>query len=143
MAQAVLGAYGHTLRGEGTMKKMMRTAFAVLAALAVAGCAGNTAGEGPGAGGEFLRVTVENDGTIPTQVRIYLIAGTGQEINVGAMSTLGTETLTVNAPMIEGSYQLRAEGGTGYTLTSPRVSLRGNETITWELRRNLVRLGSR
>lgn len=127
------------------MKTMMRTAFAVLAALTVAGCAANrAAGEGgEGGDGEFLRVTVENDGTIPTQVRIYLIPGTGQELQVGSMSTLGTETLTVRAPMIEGSYRLRAEGGTGYQLLSPRVSLRGNETITWDMRQNIVRLGSR
>jgi hypothetical protein len=125
------------------MKTMMRTACAALAALAMAGCAGNRAGGGDGGEGEFLRVTVENDGTIPTQVRIYLVPGTGAETILGAMSTLGTETLTVRMPMIQGSYQLRAEGGTGYGLLSPRVSLRGNETITWDMRQNLVRLGSR
>ncbi|HEX6369594.1 MAG TPA: hypothetical protein VF006_11810 [Longimicrobium sp.] len=125
------------------MKTMMRTAFAVLAALAVAGCAGNSAGGGDGDGGEFLRVTVENDGAIPTQVRVYLVPGAGQETMLGSMSTLGTETLTARMPMIEGSYRLRAEGGTGYSLTSPRVSLRGNETITWDMRQNIVRLGSR
>ncbi|HEX2209122.1 MAG TPA: hypothetical protein VHG93_15690 [Longimicrobium sp.] len=127
------------------MKRMMRTAFAVLTAMAMAGCAGNAPGNGGGDGGdgEFLRVTVENDGIIPTQLRIYLIAPSGQETTVGAMSTLGTETLTVRLADIQGSYQLRAEGGTGYVITSPRVSLRGNETVRWELRRNIVRLGNR
>lgn len=129
------------------MRTMMRTTFAALAALVLAGCAGNAAGEGaaPGDGsaGEFLRVTVENDGTIPTQVRVYLVPGSGQEAMVGTMSTLGTETLTTTLPMIQGSYRLRAEGGTGYSLLSPRVSLRGNETITWDMRQNIVRLGSR
>lgn len=129
------------------MRTMMRTTFAALAALVLAGCAGNAAGEsatpGDGSAGEFLRVTVENDGTIPTQVRVYLIPGSGQEAMVGTMSTLGTETLTTTLPMIQGSYRLRAEGGTGYSLLSPRVSLRGNETITWDMRQNIVRLGSR
>lgn len=129
------------------MKTMMRAAFAVLAALTMAGCAGNTAAEGAapggGPGGEFLRVTVENDGTIPTQVRVYLVPGSGQEAMVGTLSTLGTGTLTTTLPMIQGSYRLRAEGGTGYSLLSPRVSLRGNETITWDMRQNIVRLGSR
>ena len=128
------------------MKTMMRTAYAMLAALVMAGCAGNAgaeAGAGGDGEGEFLRVTVENDGTIPTQIRIYLIPGTGQEAMVGAMSTLGTETLTTTLPMIQGSYRLRAEGGTGYSLLSPRGSLRGNETITWDMRQNIVRLGSR
>lgn len=129
------------------MRMMKRATVAVLAAFALAGCAGNTAGDsatpGDGAAGEFLRVTVENDGTIPTQVRVYLVPGTGQEAQLGAMSTLGTETLSITLPTIQGSYQLRAEGGTGYSLVSPRVSLRGNETITWDMRRNVVRLGSR
>jgi hypothetical protein len=129
------------------MRMMKRATMAVLTAFALAGCARNTAAEsatpGEGSTGEFLRVTVENDGTIPTQVRVYLVPGTGQEAQLGSMSTLGTETLTTTLPMIEGSYQLRAEGGTGYSLVSPRVSLRGNETITWDMRRNIIRLGSR
>ena len=67
----------------------------------------------------------------------------GSEHMVGTMSTLGTETLTTRLPMISGTYRLRAEGGTGYSLTSPGVMLRGNETITWNMRQNIVRLGSR
>jgi uncharacterized lipoprotein len=129
------------------MKTMMRTTVAALTALVLAGCAGNRAGAGAapgeGASGEFLRVQVLNDGTIPTQIRVYLVPGTGQEAMLGSMSTLGTETLSTTLPMIEGSYRLRAEGGTGYSLVSPRVSLRGNETISWDLRQNIVRLGTR
>ncbi|HEU0297814.1 MAG TPA: hypothetical protein VFR37_00125 [Longimicrobium sp.] len=126
------------------MTTMRRTAFSVLAALTMVGCAGNTAGNGgDGGDGEFLRVTVENDGTIPTQVRVYLVTASGQETQVGTMSTLGTETLTTTLPMISGTYRLRAEGGTGYSLTSPGVTLRGNETITWNMRRNIVQLGGR
>lgn len=125
------------------MNTIRRLACAALAALALAGCAGNQAGGEGGEGGEFLRVTVENDGTIPTQVRVYLISSAGQETQVGTMSTLGTETLTTTLPMISGTYRLRAEGGTGYSLTSPGVQLRGNETITWNMRRNIVQLGSR
>jgi hypothetical protein len=121
---------------------MIRTAFAAVAALTMAGCAGNSAGAGEG-GGEFLRVTVENDGAIPTHIRLFLVKDGGEEIMVGTMSTLGTETLTVNAPIIQGSYYLRAAGGTNYALTSRRVTLRGGETITWDMRQNILRLGSR
>lgn len=123
------------------MKTIRRMACAAFAVAALAGCAGNRAGGEEG--GEYLRVTVENDGTIPTQVRVYLISSSGQESQVGTMSTLGTETLGTRLPMIGGTYRLRAEGGTGYTLTSPGVQLRGNETITWNMRRNIVQLGSR
>lgn len=125
------------------MRAMLRTACAALAALVMAGCAGNAAGEGGGGEGEFLRVVVENDGAIPTQVRVYLIPGSGAETLLGAMNTLGTETLDTRLPMIQGSYRLRAEGGTGYSLLSPRVTLRGNETITWDMRQNRILLGAR
>ena len=111
--------------------------------LGAAGAFEEVASGAGGEGGEYLRVTVENDGTIPTQVRVYLISSSGEETQVGTMSTLGTETLTTRLPMIMGTYRLRAEGGTGYSLTSPGVQLRGNETITWNMRRNIVQLGSR
>lgn len=124
------------------MRTTMRTAFAALAALAMAACAGNAAAAGDGGEGEFLRVTVENDGTIPTHIRVYLVKGAGAETLVGTMSTLGRETMAVTVPTISGSYYLRAEGGTGYVLTSPRVSLRGNEAITWDMRQNVIRRGT-
>lgn len=121
------------------MRGMMRTAGAVLAALAMSACAGNTAGEG-GGGGEQVQVVVQNDGTIPTQVRVYLVPAGGAEVLAGSMSTLGTETLTVSAPVVQGTYFLRAEGGTGYRLNSPRIQLRPGDTVVWEMRRNLVRI---
>jgi hypothetical protein len=126
------------------MMGMMRKA-AVLAALALAACAGNPPGEGAGGdgGSDYLRVVVQNDGTIPAQVRVYLVPSSGAEIQLGSLSTLGTETLTATSPTIQGSYVLRAVGGTSYQLTSPPVQLRGNETITWDMRRNIVRLGGR
>lgn len=123
------------------MKTMMRTARAALAVLALAGCAANTAGEG-GEGGqtEVLRVRVENNGTIPSHIRVSLVpeAG-GAAARVGTMSTLASETLTLRVPEINGTYRLRAEGGTGSVLVSPPVSLRGNETIVWDMRLNAVR----
>lgn len=124
------------------MRAMMRTACAALAALALAGCAGNTAGEGGGGDlqVEVLRVRVDNNGTIPSHIRITLVpeAG-GAAARVGTMSTLASETLTVRLPEINGTYRLRAEGGTGNVLVSPAVSLRGNETIIWDMRLNAIR----
>lgn len=124
------------------MMTKLRRAGAVLAALMMAACAGNPNPDGPAGDGEAetLRVIVENDGTIPTQVRIYLMRDGGSEHMVGTMSTLGTETLTTQVAELGGTYQLRAEGGTSYRLVSPRVQLRGNETIAWDMRRNLVRI---
>jgi uncharacterized lipoprotein len=124
------------------MKTMMRAAFAVLAALTMAACAGNTRGsDRDNAPDEFLRVVVENGGTIPTQIRLYLVPREGPEALLGTMTTLGTETMSTTLPNISGMYRLRAEGGTRYVLMSPRVTLRGNETIRWDMRQNVIRLG--
>src|SRR5688572_27584249 len=121
--------------------KTIRTAFAVLATLALAGCAGNKGGDGEGGGGtEVLRVRVQNNGTIPSHLRITLVpAAGGAEERLGTMSTLAEETLTARLPEINGTYRLRAEGGTGNVMVSPPISLRGNETIIWDMRLNAVR----
>ena len=101
------------------MTSMMRTAFAALAVLVMAGCATKSAGAGDGAG-ELLRVTVENDGAIPTHVRVFLVRQGGEEMMVGTMSTLGTETLTLNGrypglvlPAGGGGHRLRAHLAAG------------------------------
>lgn len=123
------------------MKGMMRTACAALAALALAGCAASSqGGDEGGAQGEVLRVRVQNNGTIPSHIRVSLVPETGgAAARVGTMSTLGEETLTLRLAEINGTYRLRAEGGTGSVLVSPPVSLRGNETIVWDMRLNAVR----
>ena len=121
----------------GTMRRILTAATVVL----VAGCAASSEAETtPGREGLPVRVTVQNDGTIPTHVRLYLVGGGGAPINLGSMSTLGTETLSGVIPG-RGSYQLRAEGGTGYQLTSPMISLRGRDAIVWDMRRNRVTRG--
>jgi outer membrane lipoprotein SlyB len=123
------------------MKSLMRTAYAALAVLALAGCAANKAGENDeGVPREILRVRVENNGTIPSHIRVTLVpASGGANIRVGTLSTLTSETLTVTIPEINGTYRLTAEGGTGNVLVSPPISLRGNETIIWDMRLNAVR----
>ena len=121
------------------MRGMMRWAGAVLAALVVAGCAGNPRGGQGGDGEDVVRVVVQNDGTIPTQVRIFLVPVSGAEVSVGSMSTLGSETLLARAPLIRGRYVLRAEGGTGRPLISPAIQLRAGDTVIWNMRLNQVR----
>lgn len=126
------------------MRGLMRWAGAMLAVLVMAvmvGCAGNQAGEPASGGGEeFVRVVVQNDGTIPTQVRVFLVPVSGAQISLGAMSTLGSETLTARAPVIRGRYVLRAEGGTGRPLVSPGIQLRAGDTVVWNMRLNQVRV---
>jgi len=123
------------------MKTMMRTAYAALAVLALAGCAGNkTGGNDEPAPMEVLRVRVENNGTIPSHLRITLLPQSGgAAVRVGTMSTLASETLTLRLPEFNGTYRLRAEGGTNSALVSPPINLRGNQAIVWDMRLNAVR----
>lgn len=119
---------------------MTRTALAVLAAMTMAGCAGNKSGDDEGGAMEVLRVRVENNGTIPSHLRVTLVPEAGGAAErIGTMSTLASETLTARIPEINGTYRLRAEGGTGNVMVSPPISLRGNETIIWDMRQNAVR----
>jgi hypothetical protein len=123
------------------MKTMMRAACAALAAVTMAACAGNKpGGREDAAPEEVLRVRVQNNGTIPSHLRITLIpAAGGAAERLGTMSTLAEETLTLRLPEINGTYRLRAEGGTGNVLVSPPVNLSGNETIIWDMRLNAIR----
>ena len=124
------------------MRTMMRWAGAMLAVLVMAGCAGNQGSEtAAGDGEDFVRVVVQNDGAIPTQVRVFMVPVSGAQISLGAMSTLGSETLTARAPLIRGRYVLRAEGGTGRPLISPGIQLRSGDTVVWNMRLNQVRIG--
>lgn len=121
------------------MRGMMRKAGGVLAVLVLAACGGNAGAEdGPAPSGPPVRVVVANDGTIPSQVRVFLLPASGPEIILGTMSTLGTETLTVRGNVNPGQYRLRAEGGTNRSLTSPVFSLDRGDVIAWEMRRNVV-----
>lgn len=119
------------------MKGWRKLAGAALAIVLTA-CAGNRSAEDADAPQEQVRVTVQNDGAIPTQVRVSLVTDAGSSLRVGSMSTLGTEMLTLTAPAIGGTYRLRAEGGTRYNLLSPPVTLRGNEHILWNMQLNRV-----
>jgi hypothetical protein len=135
----------HTCDKETAMRAMMRWAGAMMAVLVMAGCAANQGGQGSetanGDGEDFVRVVVQNDGTIPTQVRVFMVPASGAQISLGSMSTLGSETLTGRAPMIRGRYVLRAEGGTGRPLISPGIQLRSGDTVVWNMRLNQVRVG--
>ncbi len=118
------------------MRGMMRTMGAVLAALVMAACAGNRAGEGPG--GNTLTVTVQNDGAIPSQVRVFLVQTGGPEINLGTLPTLGTGTLSTTVEFNSGQYRLRAQGGADAVQFSPPFAAAPGDVIQWDMRRNVI-----
>ena len=118
------------------MSRLTRWTGMALAVLALAGCAGNQEDEGLGSD---LRVTVQNDGTIPVQVRIFLVSTSGgMEQNMGSLSTLGSETLTASVRNPSANYRLRASGGTSYSLTSPTFTFRDGDHVVWDMRRNII-----
>jgi hypothetical protein len=116
--------------------RKMRMMGALLAALVMGGCAGHLHTEEPGTEAE---VVVENDGTIASLVRVYLIPVSGTLVSLGTMSTMGVETLAIPGPVLPGQYRFRAESGTGRFLTSPVFQLRPGDTVVWEMRLNRVR----
>jgi hypothetical protein len=118
------------------MRTIVRRAGAVILALAAASCTPRAdADAGPSPAGVPIQVEVQNDGTIPTHVRVYAIGGGGAPVQLGTLGTLGTGTLEGTLPSAWG-WQLRAEGGTGYVLNSPRVTVRANDRLVWDMRRN-------
>ena len=118
------------------MSRLTRWTGGALAVLALAGCAGNRQDD---ALGPALRVTIQNDGTIPVQVRVHLLSTAGgMEQDLGFLSTLGTETLTASVRNPSANYRLRASGGTSYSLTSPTFTFRDGDHIVWDMRRNMI-----
>ncbi|HEX6036867.1 hypothetical protein [Longimicrobium sp.] len=113
---------------------MMRMIAAMVVALGLAGCFGNRMG----GEGNTLTVTVQNDGAIPSQVRVYLVQSAGPEINLGTLPTLGTGTLSTTREFLSGQYRLRAEGGTNAVQFSPVVALAPGDVIIWNLQRNVI-----
>jgi hypothetical protein len=112
----------------------------VVTALVLSACAHNnpdvTDGTTPS---QIVQVTITNDGVIPQQPRIVLIrTGGSQPLTVGRLTSLGTESFTVRGQELVGSFRLQADVTGGSVYTSPPFALRGNDHVTWELRRNVV-----
>ncbi|HEU0013518.1 MAG TPA: hypothetical protein VFQ45_07525 [Longimicrobium sp.] len=113
---------------------------AALAAALGAGCASG----GPGGSGQSedrFQVTVENNGYVASSLRITLLpASGGGEYNLGLMTTVGSETLSIQRPYLTGSFRLRAQTNTSrQALHSPPFRLRGGGSVDWDLQRNFVR----
>lgn len=120
------------------MRGTMRKAGAMLAALVMAACAGNRGDGMEGPGGNTLQVTVQNDGAIASQVRVYLVQTGGPEINLGRLATLGSETLSTTVGFRSGQYRLRADGGTNSVQWSPPFAAAPGDVIIWDMRRNVI-----
>lgn len=122
------------------MRKRVRWAGGLLAALVMAGCAANQPGDGAAEGGDVVQVVVQNEGSMRNFARVFLVPTDGSgRIDLGIMSTTRTDTLTARAPRLKGRYMLLAEGGPNAgTSRSPVVILDGSGTVVWNMRNHQV-----
>ncbi|HWK89701.1 MAG TPA: hypothetical protein VNP72_06885 [Longimicrobium sp.] len=89
---------------------------------------------------ERFRVTVENNGYVAHSLRITLLPTGGGEYNLGLMTTVGSETLSLERRGLSGTFRLRAETTTTRQARySPPFRLRGGGAVYWDLQRNFVR----
>ena len=122
------------------MRNAWRAGLAAAVALLVAACGGKPDPDDLPDRGSPLEVVIENGGVIPGQVRVTLIPESGgQSFTVGTLATLATGTLRTRIRNVGGSYRLRAESGR-HVLVSPPFPLSGDDSVTWEMDRNVVLL---
>ncbi|HYW13704.1 MAG TPA: hypothetical protein VE871_17205 [Longimicrobium sp.] len=127
------------------MRRRVRWAGGMLAALVMAGCAANQPGKGAAGdaaaeGGDVVQVVVQNEGSMRNFPRIFLVPTDGSgRIDLGIMSTTRTDTLTARAPRLKGRYMLLAEGGPNAGVSrSPVVILDGSGTVVWNMRNHML-----
>ena len=119
---------------------MRRAGFALLVALAIPlpqGCAAL----GKSTRGETVNVEVNNNLQIPTAITVYAWSDVGSRQLLGNVSPGSQGTLRFHAAHITGSYRLVARVASqtqGDYLVSNSVALVGGETITWDVRANVV-----
>jgi hypothetical protein len=119
---------------------MRRAGFAVLLALTIPLLQGCSL-LGKSTRGEVVNVEVNNNLQIPTPITIYTWSDVGSRQLVGSVSPGSHATLHFRAPHITGNYRLVARVSSqtqGDYLVSNAVALTGGETITWDVRSNVV-----
>ncbi|HEU0013517.1 MAG TPA: hypothetical protein VFQ45_07520 [Longimicrobium sp.] len=114
-------------------------ALLIALAAALGACASNPRGEG-GSLEDRFQVTIENNGTVSSNLRITLLPLTGGgEYNVGLMTTVGSETLSIERANLNGNFRLRAvQNTTGVAIHSQPFQLQGGGSVVWDLRRNTI-----
>ena len=131
---------------------MRRARFALPLLLALAATLPGCSLFSAGSRAEVVDVVVDNNLQIPTPVTIYVINDVGRtqvrdiaEIGsrqlVGNVSPGRRSTLSFRSATITGNYRLVAHVASqtrGNFLVSNVVALTGGETVTWELRNNVI-----
>jgi hypothetical protein len=95
--------------------------------------------------GESVLVQVENNLVVPTPISVYVLSAAGDRRLLGTVNAGAHTTLRFRSPVITGNYRFEARVASqrlGDTLQSPLVALSGGETVTWDVRSNVVLLAN-
>jgi hypothetical protein len=90
--------------------------------------------------GETVTLEVNNNLALPMPVSIYVYSDVGSRQLIGAIEPDREAVLHFHAAHITGSYRFMAQVQRNAQLFSTPISLNGGETVSWELRNNIIRL---
>ncbi|MBW3661089.1 MAG: hypothetical protein KY397_05595 [Gemmatimonadetes bacterium] len=108
-----------------------------LGAIAVAtACA--SGGSGGEEGGVEARVEVINEVQPPSTVSVYMDEEVGGRTLLGTVAPMATRTLPVRSFRSNANYRLEARTDGGREIVSGRFTLNPGETVTWNLRTNVL-----
>lgn len=115
-------------------------AMALMVVAVLSACASGGMGQGD-AGPAAASVVVNNNLTVPTSLTIHLVPESGVRRLLGSVSPGGTEQLPVRGALVAGRYRLLARTTGGTDLVSDPFTITEGETVTWDLRSNMIRVG--
>ncbi|HSU17195.1 hypothetical protein [Longimicrobium sp.] len=93
---------------------------------------------GRGVPGETVTLEINNNLALPAPVTVYAYSDVGSRQLVGSLVPDKQAVLRFHSAHITGSYRFVAVVRRGAQLVSNSVSLTGGETVTWELRNNVL-----
>ncbi|HEV7586961.1 MAG TPA: hypothetical protein VGO40_02430 [Longimicrobium sp.] len=91
--------------------------------------------------GETVEVEVNNDLPLRTPLTIYVLSDVGNRQLLGSVAPGSTSRLRFRAAAITGNYRFVARVASqtqGDYLVSNPVALTGGETVSWEIRNNVL-----
>lgn len=112
-----------------------RSIFIALLVLPVLGACSLLRQKSPG---ETVTLEINNNLAIPQALTVYAYSDVGSRQLIGSVSPDRQAVLRFHAAYITGSYRFVAVVRRGSQLVSNSVSLNGGETVTWELRNNVL-----
>jgi hypothetical protein len=116
-----------------------RFLFSALLALALPALGGCSL-LGHSSPGETVTLEINNNLAVPMPVSIYAYSDVGSRQLIGAIEPDREAVLRFHAPHITGSYRFVAQVQRNAQLVSTYITLNGGETVSWELRNNILRL---